>query len=152
MDTLFLEKMVLEEINNYRKERGLHSFDVLVWNDTLADDCRKHSQWVNKNNKFMHHTHVDEDIRAPERIIYASECLARMSLYGHLNTTYQQAAARFVYGWKTSPRHNAILLRPYCNMGGIGISVKNVKTVIITYRPAQNRKLRSKDPRLSHLF
>ena len=143
LDTLFLEKLVLEKINNHRKSYGLISFDRLVWNDNIADRCRKHSQWLNDNDKFEHSKNFNEG----EKIIAGRECILKTYLYSNIES-YQHAADRFVYLWITSPGHNAALLRAYRNMGGIGISVKNIKSVIITYRIAQN--IDREDPRFAN--
>jgi uncharacterized protein YkwD len=145
LDTLFLEKLVLEEINEHRKRHRLSSFDILVWNDNIGARCRKYSQWLNDNNKFEHSKNFDEG----EKINTGQECILLTYLYSNVET-YQQAAARFANAWKTSPGHNAALLREYYNMGGIGISIKDRKSVILTYRVAQ--KIDKNDPRFDWYF
>ena len=52
-----LEKLMLDEINIYRKSKRLQP---LMPDSNLFKQSRKHSEWMDQNKKLQHGQHIDE--------------------------------------------------------------------------------------------
>ena len=108
-DIEFLEKLIFEEINNYRISKGLN---VIEWNDELANKCKRHCTWMNRIKKSTHsYGHI-------------GECIFEG---GHAfgRRTYRFHAILYAKQWIESPPHSAILLSEYRYSGGVGIKVED---------------------------
>ncbi len=105
-----LEKLMLEEINVYRKSKGLHP---LMPDSNLFKQSRKHSEWMDENKKIQHSNGGN----------YFSECCFSG---GYCDVeSYRDNAKGLVKVWIESPNHNNILLDDRVNTGGVGIKIKS---------------------------
>lgn len=60
IDLRYLEKLCMEVLNEYRLSKGVN---ILKVDSNLCKSSIKHSQWMEKNNKFQHsHSGVGENI------------------------------------------------------------------------------------------
>lgn len=102
-----LEKLMLEEINIYRKSKRLQP---LMPDSNLFKQSRKHSEWMDQNKKLQHGQPIDE-------------CCF---IAGYSETeSYRDNAKGLIRVWIESPGHNAALLHEINNIGGIGIKIEN---------------------------
>ena len=109
-DIEFLEKLIFEEINNYRISKGLN---VIEWNNTIAGWAKEQSEWMNKVKKISHR------IGGP-----SGECCFGG---GHAfdNETYRFHAILYAKQWIESPPHRDILLFEQRLYGGVGVKVED---------------------------
>ncbi len=105
-----LEKLMLDEINVYRKSKGLQP---LMLDSNLFKQSRKHSEWMDSNKKLQHTVGGN----------YFSECIFNA---GYSNGySYAVNAKNLIRVWIQSPGHNAILLDSRANTGGVGIKIQS---------------------------
>jgi uncharacterized protein YkwD len=116
VDTAALERDAHNQINAYRKSKGL---TALTWNETIAVQARKHSQnMANGQTPFGHSGFADRV--AATKIVYsgAAENVA-------YNQGYTKPADQAVKGWLLSPGHKKNIEGNY-KLAGLGV-VKNAK-------------------------
>ena len=105
-----LEKLMLDEINIYRKSKRLQP---LMPDSNLFKQSRKHSEWMDQNKKLEHSNGGN----------YFSECCFSG---GYCDVeSYKDNAKGLVKVWIESPKHNNILLDDRVNTGGVGIKIKS---------------------------
>lgn len=102
-----LEKLMLEEINVYRKSKRLQP---LMPDSNLFKQSRKHSEWMEKNT-FKHSNGGN----------YFSECCFNGAY--SFGQSYVFNAKGLIRVWIESPKHNNILLDDRVNTGGVGIKI-----------------------------
>jgi len=122
IDTLFIEQLIFQHINDYRKSRKRSE---LKWDEEVAEGSRNHSKWMTDNDVFMHDTVGGH---------FFNECIMATVILTDFQT-YEDLAGR-IEVWKNSPGHNAALLSDRGNdyLGGIGISIMKDNIVVFTYR------------------
>ena len=107
VNAVLLEKLMLEEINIYRKSKRLQP---LMPDSNLFKQSRKHSEWMDENKKLQHGQPIDEC------------CFIAGYSYGQ---SYAFNAKGLIRVWIESPGHNAALLHETNNIGGIGIKIES---------------------------
>jgi uncharacterized protein YkwD len=115
-ETSALERDAHNQINAYRKSKGLPAF---TWNETIAIQARKHSQNMANGSVGFGHTGFSDRIIATN-IPYSSagENVA-------YNMGYSTPATQAVQGWLKSPGHKRNIEGKY-NLAGLGVA-KNAK-------------------------
>ncbi len=109
-DIEFLEKLIFEEINNYRASKGLNSFE---WNNAIAGWAKEQSEWMNKVKKVGHR------IGGPS----GECCFGGGHAFGI--ETYRFHAIGYTQEWIESPPHRDILLFESPLYGGVGVKVED---------------------------
>ncbi len=115
-DTATLERDAHNQINAYRKSKGL---TPLTWNDAIATQARKHSQnMANGQTPFGHNGFADRVTAT--KIVYAGA--AENVAY---NQGYAKPVDQAVKGWLLSPGHKKNIEGNY-KLAGLGVA-KNAK-------------------------
>jgi len=124
IDTLFIEQLIFQHINDYRKSRKRSE---LKWDEEVAEGSRSHSKWMTDNDVFMHDTMGGD---------FFNECIMGTVVLPGFET-YEDLAEE-IEVWKNSPGHNYALLLDdgASDLGGIGISIMKDNIVVFTYRMA----------------
>ena len=123
IDTLFIEQLIFQHINDYRKSRKRSE---LTWDEEVAEGSRRHSKWMTDNDIFEHGSEGDWFLEN----IMATVILTDFQ-------TYEELAGR-IEVWKNSPGHNYALLldNGASDLGAVGISIMKDNIVVFTYRMA----------------
>lgn len=110
IDIRYLEKLCMEVLNKYRLSKGVN---ILKVDSNLCKSSIKHSQWMEKNNKFQHsHSGVGENI---------------LSLSLSAGLTYKIMSEEIIESWIKSPPHNANMLDSGYKFMGLGVQIYHTK-------------------------
>ncbi len=110
IDLRYLEKLCMEVLNEYRLSKGVN---ILKVDSNLCKSSIKHSQWMEKNNKFQHsHSGVGENI---------------LELSINWGLTYKLMSEAIIQSWIESPPHNANMLDSGYKFMGLGVQLYHTK-------------------------
>ncbi|MFM2061684.1 MAG: hypothetical protein RLZZ507_1354 [Cyanobacteriota bacterium] len=117
-----LEKLVFEQINQYRAAQGLSK---LTLNTSITEQARIHSQnMANGTVKFSHHGFEQRVKAIPLKYDNASENVA-------FNVGYSEPAKQAVIGWLNSPGHLKNIQGKY-KLTGVGVATNAKGEVYLT--------------------
>ncbi len=120
--TANLEKLVFEQINQYRVSHGLSR---LTLNTNISRQARIHSQNMAQGTVPFSHQGFERRVKAiPLNYNSAAENVA-------FNLGYSNPANQAVIGWLNSPGHLKNIQGKY-NLTGIGVAVNNRGEVYLT--------------------
>jgi len=104
-----IEKQVHQLINTHRTGMGL---PALEWNETIADECREHSQEMADEGTINHNGFNDRINKIGETISW--------SRAGE-NVAYNYSAESVVIAWLNSPGHKSNI-ESNSNLTGVGVA------------------------------
>ncbi|BAZ90630.1 SCP-like extracellular [Raphidiopsis curvata NIES-932] len=134
-----LEKLVFEEINQYRTTQGLSK---LILNSNISEQARIHSQnMANGIVKFSHHGFAQRVKSIHLQYSNAAENVA-------FNIGYNEPAKQAVIGWINSPGHLRNI-RGRFELTGVGVAKNNKGEVYLTQifiNTPKNHKYSQKSP------
>lgn len=117
-----LEKLVFEQINQYRVSQGL---SPLTLNASISKQARIHSQnMANGKVKFSHHGFAERVKAIPLKYSSAAENVA-------FNVGYSEPAKQAVIGWLNSPGHLKNIQGKY-KLTGVGVATNAKGEVFLT--------------------
>ncbi|TAF11035.1 MAG: CAP domain-containing protein [Nostocales cyanobacterium] len=117
-----LEKLVFEQINQYRVSQGLSK---LTLNASITQQARIHSQNMAKGTvKFSHHGFEQRVKAIPLKYESASENVA-------FNVGYSEPAKQAVIGWLNSPGHLKNIQGKF-KLTGVGVATNGKGEVYLT--------------------
>lgn len=104
-----IEKEVHQLINAHRTGMGL---DPLEWNETIAIECRLHSQEMASTNSLNHDGFYDRVNEIKETIPWS---------WAGENVAYNYSAESVVIAWLNSPGHKSNI-ESNSNLTGVGVA------------------------------
>jgi uncharacterized protein YkwD len=117
-----LEKLVFDQINQYRTSQGLSK---LTLNPSITKQARIHSQnMANGRVKFSHHGFEKRVKAIPLKYDSAAENVA-------FNVGYNEPAKQAVIGWLNSPGHLKNINGKY-KLTGVGVATNGKGEVYLT--------------------
>ncbi|SNZ04838.1 Cysteine-rich secretory protein family protein [Natronoarchaeum philippinense] len=144
IDSDSVERLIHEEVNDRRAERGL---DALEWNPTVASVARAHSEDMADRDYFSHtnpdgegpfdrYREVSAGCRAYGENIalsWAGRPVERDSGAVETYETDEQLATALVEQWMNSSGHRENILRERWESGGVGVYVTAEGKVLATH-------------------
>ena len=111
-----IDTLVFEKINNYRASKHLHK---LVWNDTCTIAAKAHVSFLNSVSQLSH----------SKRDPGVGEVICDMSgVFDNSDSAESKFADRIVDAWKSSKKHNAIILNKKIKSMGVSSQISKNKT------------------------
>ncbi len=113
-DLQALEQSVYQQINQYRRSRGL---PVLVWDERISQQARQHSQSMANGSVPFGHNGLEERLRAIASQVSYNNAAENVAF----NQGFANPDNQAVQGWITSLGHRRNLEGQF-NLTGIGVA------------------------------
>jgi uncharacterized protein YkwD len=132
LDTQTTERLLAEEVNEARTERGLAP---LTTDETLAAVAESHSEHMARFD-YVNHTQPDGTTIADRYAAAGLKCRGGENIYftpnGALRVSEQAFADTVVRAWLASPGHRRALLNENYTRQGLGVVVSESAGVYVT--------------------